>query len=60
MSRKRCPGKKIVDITAHMSRSEKYYNLLALLIKGAITQEDLQDFSEDLKERIAFVIRDDE
>ena len=46
-----------VGVIARMSRSEMYYNLLALLNEGAITREDLQEFSEDLKERISLVLR---
>ena len=41
-----------------MSRSNMYYNLFALLSEGAITLQDLDDFSEDLKGRFAFVMRD--
>ena len=41
-----------------MSRSNMYNNLFALLSEGAITLQDLDDFSEDLKGRFAFVMRD--
>lgn len=49
---------KSVGVVARMSRSNMYMNILALLADGAITLEDLADFSEDLRERIAFVTRD--
>ena len=50
--------KKHVGVVARMSRSNMYNNLFALLAEGAITLQDLEDFSEDLKERFAFVMRD--
>ena len=49
--------KKSVGVIAQMSRSYMYTNILALLADGAITLEDLADFSEDLRERIAFVTK---
>ena len=49
---------KSVGVVARMSRSNMYTNILALLADGAITLEDLADFSEDLRERVAFVMRD--
>lgn len=33
-----------------MSRSNQFYIMLGLLNEGAITIDDLEDFSEDLKE----------
>ena len=50
--------KKHVGVVARMSRSNMYNNLFALLSEGAITLQDLEDFSEDLKGRFAFVMRD--
>ena len=50
--------KQHVGVVARMSRSNMYYNMLALLEEGAITLEDLSDFSEDLQERFAFVTRE--
>ena len=35
-----------------MSRSNLFYILLSLLNEGAITLEDLDDFSDDLKETV--------
>ena len=47
--------KKDVGVVARMSRSEMKYNILSLLREKAITLEDLNDFSEDLRERMAFI-----
>lgn len=47
-----------VGVVARMSRSNMYTNLLALLQDGVITMEDLDGFSDDLRERFAFVMRD--
>lgn len=46
-----------VGVVARMSRSNMYTNLLALLQDGVITLDDLEGFSEDLRERFAFVMR---
>jgi hypothetical protein len=47
-----------VGVVARMSRSNMYTNLLALLQDGVITLDDLEGFSDDLRERFAFVMRD--
>ncbi len=39
-----------VGVVARMSRSNMYTNLLALLQDGVITLDDLNGFSDDLKE----------
>ena len=44
--------KKHVGVVARMSRSNMYHNLLALLSEGAISIEDLNDFSDDLKDML--------
>lgn len=46
-----------VGVVARMSRSNMYTNLLALLHDGVITLDDLDGFSDDLRERFAFVMR---
>lgn len=46
-----------VGVVARMSRSNMYTILLALLQNGVITLDDLEGFSEDLRERFAFVMR---
>ena len=43
-----------------MSRSNMYHNMLALFDEGVITPDDLADFSEDLRGRFAFVMRNRE
>ena len=48
---------KHIGVVARMSRSNMYHNLLGLLLEGVITLEDLNDFSEDLREKMAFVTR---
>lgn len=47
-----------IGVVARMSRSNMYTNLLALLQDKVITLDDLDGFSEDLRERFAFVMRD--
>ncbi len=47
-----------VGVVARMGRSNMYTNLLALLQDKVITLDDLDGFSEDLRERFAFVMRD--
>ena len=48
-----------VGVVARMSRSNMYTNMLALLRDGVITLGDLDGFSNDLRERFAFVMRDE-
>ena len=45
-----------VGVSARMSRSNMHGNILSLLEEGAITLADLQDFSDDLKDRMAFIM----
>lgn len=40
-----------------MSRSNCIYNITSLLNEGAITMEDLEEFSDELKERIRFIAK---
>ncbi len=47
-----------VGSVARMSRSNMYINLLTFLRDGVITPDDLEGFSDDLRERFAFVMRD--
>ena len=37
-----------------------YMNLIALLREGVITADDLDGFSDDLREQLSFVIRERE
>ena len=52
--------KQHVGVVAKMSRSNMYHNILSLLDEGAITLDDLAEFSEDLQGRFAFVMRNQE
>ena len=45
-------------VVAQMSRSYMYTNLVDLLQEDVITLDDLDGFSDDLRERLAFVIRE--
>ena len=42
--------KKDCGVQCEMSRSNQFYIMLSLLNEGAISIEDLEDFSDDLKE----------
>ena len=46
--------KKTGVIIRGMSRSKMWEHILDLLLEGAITLEDLSEFSEDLQERMAW------
>ena len=43
-----------VGVIAEMSRSKMEYNLMSLLAEGAIGFEDLEGFSEDLRNRLHY------
>ena len=47
--------RRLTGVIIEMSRSKMEMNILKLLGEGAITQDDLSEFSEDLRERIAFI-----
>ncbi|CUP01855.1 Uncharacterised protein [Blautia wexlerae] len=42
--------KKNCGVQCEMSRSNQFYIMLSLLREGAITFDDLEDFSDDLKD----------
>ena len=42
--------KKDYGVQCEMSRSNQFYIMLSLLNEGAITFDDLEDFSDDLKD----------
>ena len=44
--------KKDCGVQCEMSRSNQFYIMLELLDEGAITIDDLEDFSDDLKETL--------
>ena len=45
-----------VSVSTRMSRSNMFGNILSFLDKGVITLDDLEDFSEELKEHMAFIM----
>ena len=50
--------KKSGGVVMCMSRANMELNLLRLLSDGVISMADLDGFSEDLREKLAFVLRD--
>ena len=46
------------SVVMRMSRSNMELNLLSLLSDGVISTADLDGFSEELREKLAFVLRD--
>ena len=44
--------KKDCGVQCEMSRSNQFYIMMSLLNEGAITMEDLDDFSDDLKDTL--------
>lgn len=44
--------KKTCGVQCEMKRSNQFYIMMSLLNEGAITMDDLNDFSDDLKETI--------
>lgn len=49
--------KKDTGVQLRMSRSNCIYNIVSLLNEGAITMEDLEEFSDELKERVRFIAK---
>ena len=47
--------KRSVGVVADMRRSQMYSNLLSLLVSEIIREDDLDGFSEELKETLKFV-----
>ena len=50
--------KKSGGVVMRMSRANMELNLSSLLSDGVISMADLDGFSEDLREKLAFVLRD--
>lgn len=48
--------KKKTGVRAEMSRSKLIYNIISLMNEGAICFEDLEEFSDQLKETVKFII----
>ena len=49
--------KKDTGVQLRMSRSNCIYNIASLLNEGAITMEDLEGFSDELKEKVRFIAK---
>ena len=49
--------KNDVGVVARMSRSKMEHNILSLLDEGAITLDNLEGFSDELKERLGFLFK---
>ncbi len=45
----------LTGVTMQMSRSKMVGNIISLAREGAITWGDLEDFSDELKERLSFL-----
>ena len=45
-------AKKDCGVRCELSRSNQFYIMMSLLNEGAITMDDLDDFSDDLKDTI--------
>ena len=48
--------KKKTGVRAEMSRSNLIYNIISLMNEGAIRLEDLEEFSDQLKETVRFIV----
>lgn len=48
--------KKDCGVQCEMSRSNQFYIMMSLLDEGAITVDDLDDFSDDLKDIIGHFV----
>lgn len=48
--------RKCTGVIAQMSRSRVIFNLADLVGEGVITLEDLSEFSEELQERVRFIV----
>lgn len=49
--------RKKAGVQLEMSRSKLIYNIISLINEGAISFEDLEEFSDELKETIDYWIR---
>ena len=49
--------KRSVGVAADMRRSQMYSNLLSLLVNEIIREDDLDGFSEELRETVKYVAR---
>ncbi len=49
--------KKACGVQCEIKRSNQFYILMSLLDEGAIMMDDLNDFSDDLKETIGHFVK---
>ena len=49
--------RKHPGVTPEMRKSDMVYDIVALINHGVITEEDLDGFSDDLKERVGFFLK---
>ena len=50
--------KKAGGVTMRMSRTYMDLNIMSLIADGVIGLDDLEGFSDDLREKMAFIMRD--
>ena len=48
--------KKKAGVRLQMSRSEMIYHIVTLIEEGTITMNELEDFSEQLRETVQFIV----
>lgn len=48
--------KKKTGVRAEMSRSNLIYNIISLINEGVISYEDLEEFSDQLKKTVRFLV----
>ena len=49
--------RKHPGVILEISKSNMLYDIVALINYGVITEKDLDDFSDDLKERVGFFLK---
>jgi len=49
--------RKKTGVQLEMSRSNLIYNIISLISDGAISFEDLEEFSDELKETISVLVK---
>ena len=57
LDRRMRQDRQSVGVVARMSRSNMDHNIIALLADGVIGLDDLNGFSDDLRERMTFIMR---
>ena len=50
--------KKAIGVTIRMSRTYMDLNILSLIANGVIGLDDLEGFSDDLREKMSFIMRE--